>query len=71
MELLQMLAEEDIVKHLSPVELRLYSSSNRQGKLAVITSSRRVCLVGEILAKLDDLGHPLGEVFSESNNASK
>ncbi|OIO47919.1 MAG: hypothetical protein AUJ28_00230 [Parcubacteria group bacterium CG1_02_37_51] len=66
-----MLAEEDIAKHLSPVELRLYSSSNRQGKLAVITSSRRVCLVGEILAKLDDLGHPLGEVFSESNNASK
>lgn len=50
--------EEELVKHLSPVEQRLYRSSDEQEQLNMLCNSRWVNTVGQIVQKAAEDGHP-------------
>jgi hypothetical protein len=56
--LIRQLTEEELVKHLSPVEQRLYRSGDRHEQLNVICSSRWINTITQIVERAAELGHP-------------
>jgi len=56
--LMGQLTEEELVKHLSPVEKWLYRSSDRQEQLNILCNSSWVNTIGLIIEKTAGLGHP-------------
>jgi hypothetical protein len=56
--LMGQLTDEELVKHLSPVEQRLYRSSDRLEQLNILCNSRWVNTICLIVEKTAELGHP-------------
>lgn len=52
--LMNLLSEEEILTHLTPVEQRIYRGSDRLGQLKLICSSKYVDMVGQLAKGIFD-----------------